>query len=123
MKKTISLILVLFITLSSLTFAANAVGLEDIYQIGDVNLDGELNIRDVTAIQKYIANMIEFTDDALSKADADYNLKINIRDASHIQHIIAKLYIPLTAKKGVDISKHNGDVDIKIPAAQSVTVD
>lgn len=111
MRRFISALLCVFILGSSL-IGAGAVGFEDIYQIGDVNLDGSINIKDVTAIQKYAAKIIVLNDEQLSKADADYNLHINVKDATHIQHILAKLYIPLTAKKGVDVSKHNGDIDI-----------
>ncbi len=89
-----------------------AAGLEDIYMIGDVNFDGEVNILDATLIQKHISMLTVLDKSAIEKADADYNNDVNIHDATHIQKIIAKMYIPLTAKKGVDISKHNGDVDI-----------
>lgn len=110
-KRIIS-VLVSVLIMSLMVIPAGAVGLEDIYQIGDVNLDGELNIRDVTAIQKHLTKSEPLDDEGLAKADADYNKKISIRDATHIQCILAKLYIPLTAKKGVDISKHNGDIDM-----------
>lgn len=111
--RIISILLCVFAVLSFITTAVSAVGLEDIYRIGDVNLDGEINVRDVTAIQKHLAKIELLNEEMLSKADADYNLKISIRDASHLQLILSKIYVPLTAKKGVDISKHNGDVDMK----------
>ncbi len=111
--RIISILLCVFAVLSFITTAVSAVGLEDIYRIGDVNLDGEINVKDVTAIQKHLAKIELLNEEMLSKADADYNLKISIRDASHLQLILSKIYVPLTAKKGVDISKHNGDVDMK----------
>lgn len=111
--RIISILLCVFAVLSFVTTAVSAVGLEDIYRIGDVNLDGEINVKDVTAIQKHLAKIELLNEEMLSKADADYNLKISIRDASHLQLILSKIYVPLTAKKGVDISKHNGDVDMK----------
>lgn len=99
-------------------FYAEAVGVEDIYKIGDVNFDGNVDVLDATLIQKHLAKISTLGDSALEKADTDYNLDINILDATHIQKIIAKIYTTLTAKKGVDISKHNGDIDIaKLKAA------
>ena len=84
MKKIVSILLCLIITSCGFAVSAGAVGLEDIYKIGDVNLDGA----------------------------------VDVRDATHIQKIIAKIYVPLTGKKGVDVSNHNGDIDIaKIKAA------
>ncbi len=97
---------------------AGAVGMEDIYKIGDVNFDDKVDVLDATLIQKHLAKISTLTESALKKADTDYNLDINILDATHIQKIVSKIYVPLTAKKGVDISKHNGDINIsKLKAA------
>ncbi len=64
---------------------------EDEYQLGDVNMDGKMNIRDATTIQKYAAMMIEF--DETQKKLADYNGdgKINVKDATMIQKKLANL--------------------------------
>lgn len=63
----------------------------DEYLSGDVNLDGKLNIRDATAIQKYAAKIIDF--DETQKKLADYNGdgKINVKDATLIQKKLANL--------------------------------
>lgn len=63
----------------------------DEYAMGDVNLDGKLNIKDATAIQKFAAKMIDF--DETQQALADYNAdeKINVKDATMIQKKIANL--------------------------------
>ena len=59
------------------------------YEIGDVNMDGKLNIRDATLIQKSAAKM-ETLDDIQSLL-ADYNGdgKVNVKDATAIQKFIA----------------------------------
>jgi len=59
--------------------------------LGDVNLDGNVNIRDATAIQKHLAN-IE-TIEGLGKPASDYNQdgKITIQDATAIQKKIANI--------------------------------
>lgn len=64
---------------------------ETLYQSGDVNKDGKLNIRDATAIQKYCAKIIDFDNEALKVADFDDNGKVNVKDATAIQKKIAGL--------------------------------
>ena len=57
--------------------------------IGDTDLDIKLSIKDVTLIQKYLANIEELT--RLQKKNADFNKndKIDITDATSIQRSIA----------------------------------
>ncbi len=64
---------------------------EDKYLTGDVNLDGKLNIRDATLIQKHLAKIVELTADQLKLADFDLNGKVNIKDATYIQKKIANI--------------------------------
>ncbi len=58
------------------------------YAMGDVNSDGVLNIRDATAVQKYVAKFGK-----VDKLMADFNgdLKINVKDATDIQKKLAGL--------------------------------
>lgn len=59
--------------------------------LGDVNRDGKVNVRDATAIQKYLAKMIKTEDLDLTVADFDQNGKVNVKDATNIQKKIAGL--------------------------------
>ena len=52
-------------------------------------MDGKLNIRDATIIQKYLAKISTLTDKQLTLADFDQNTKVNIKDATTIQKRIA----------------------------------
>ena len=61
------------------------------YQIGDVNRDGKLNIRDATLIQKYLAKMTDFDSEQTLLADFKADNKVNIKDATLIQKRIANL--------------------------------
>ena len=61
------------------------------FEIGDVNRDGKLNIKDATAIQKYIAKMIAFDEEQEILADYNKDEKINVKDATTIQKKIANL--------------------------------
>lgn len=61
--------------------------------LGDVNGDGKVSIDDVTDIQKYIANMIDFTNEQEVLADVDKNEKVSIDDVTLIQKYIAGLAV------------------------------
>jgi len=61
------------------------------FDMGDVTLDGKLNIKDVTAIQKHLAKIVYLEGYALDVADYDLNGKLNIKDATTIQKVLAGL--------------------------------
>ncbi len=70
------------------------VAMDDAYTenvTGDVNLDGKLNIKDATLLQKHLAKIASLGTTALRLADFDQNSKVNIRDATAIQKKIAGL--------------------------------
>ncbi len=64
---------------------------KDEFEIGDVNADGKINIKDATAIQKYAAKLIELDEKAMIRADYNNDTKINVKDATQIQKKIANL--------------------------------
>lgn len=59
------------------------------FLIGDVNMDGEVNVFDVTEIQLNAAGYCEFTDEQVRLADVDFNGEVNIFDATTIQLYLA----------------------------------
>lgn len=63
--------------------------------IGDVNLNGAINVLDATAVQKYIVKLITLSDKALiaaARCDADGEDDIvSVKDATYIQMYVAKL--------------------------------
>lgn len=61
------------------------------YNTGDANLDGEINVKDATAIQKHLAEIIYFDYVATIVADADEDFNLTIKDATTIQKEIAGL--------------------------------
>ena len=58
--------------------------------IGDVNLDGKINIKDVAQLQRHLADMAVLTGDAFIAADTDRNNSLNIKDATYIQLYLAE---------------------------------
>lgn len=64
---------------------------EEKFEVGDVNMDDKINIRDVTSIQKYLAKLLSLDETALKLADFTQDNKVNIKDATTIQKKIAGL--------------------------------
>lgn len=58
--------------------------------LGDVNGDGVLSVADATLIQKYSANLNDFTDEQLAVADMNGDGAINVNDATAIQRALVK---------------------------------
>lgn len=60
------------------------------YNPGDVNMDGEINVVDVSLIQRFLVNLVASSDE-FDKSLADYNQdgKISIIDATYTQIYIA----------------------------------
>ncbi|MBR3988585.1 MAG: hypothetical protein IKK10_04700 [Clostridia bacterium] len=61
------------------------------YELGDVNRDGKLNIRDATLIQKALAKLEQLDGEQMLLADYLTDSKVNIKDATQIQKKLANL--------------------------------
>ncbi len=72
------------------TVYSDATAMVELY-LGDVNLDGEVTIADVTLLQKYISDMVDLNKEQLLTADADKNGSINIDDATTIQKVLVDI--------------------------------
>ena len=57
---------------------------------GDVNLDGKLNVKDVTLVQKYVARTVTTLSElAYKQGDVNDDGMLTIKDATKIQQMIA----------------------------------
>ena len=63
--------------------------------VGDVNLDGKRDIRDVTAIQRHVAELAPLTGVALANADTNGDGAVTIDDATHLQMCFAEYDVVL----------------------------
>ena len=61
------------------------------YLKGDADLNGKVNVKDATLVQKYVAKLVDLSDDALANAEVDGNGKVNVKDATNIQKFVANL--------------------------------
>ena len=58
--------------------------------VGDADLNGRVSIKDVTAIQRHLAQIDFLTGNALKTADADQGGNVTIKDATYIQAYLAE---------------------------------
>ena len=68
---------------------------DDYFKTGDTNLDGNIDIRDVTAIQRHLVELEKFNDEQLAVADTNGDGEINIADATHLQMYLAEYDVVL----------------------------
>lgn len=61
------------------------------FALGDSNLDGTVNVADVTCIQKHIAKLLALDGDAALCADANRDGRIDVKDVTAVQKHTAKL--------------------------------
>ncbi|MGN0477698.1 MAG: starch-binding protein, partial [Ruminococcus sp.] len=66
------------------------------YELGDVNMDGFINIQDATVVQRYISRFITLTDKQLELADVDDDNRVCIIDATKIQKYVTKFISEFT---------------------------
>ncbi len=59
--------------------------------IGDVNADGNINVKDTTLIQKYLVNDAALNNTQIKIADTNFDNTVSIRDATIIQMYTAKI--------------------------------
>ena len=72
------------------------------YLIGDANSDGRINIRDVTCIQRELAQMNHSQSDVFNEQAADIdNNGLNISDATNIQRYLAEMGNPFKLGESV----------------------
>lgn len=72
-----------------------------VFTSGDIDLNGSVEIRDVTHLRRYLARLEELTDYQLVMADAYYDNSVNVRDAVYIQQLLAKFDVQVGNRANV----------------------
>lgn len=112
MKKVISLLLAMVMLLGMSIVCTSAYTLPEGYAVsetegaafdsvegealgyvGDADNSGDVTIKDATAIQKHIAQLVIIDGTAKTLADVDFSADITIKDATAIQKWIAKIAV------------------------------
>ncbi len=68
--------------------------LDELFKLGDVDMNGEVEIIDATMIQRYDVNMIKLSDIALQLADVDSDSEVSILDCTWIQRYLLEMKTP-----------------------------
>lgn len=64
----------------------------ELYELGDVDMNEVINVKDATAIQKHLASIQEYQPDVIDLLmDVDSDTNVNIKDATMIQKMVAGL--------------------------------
>lgn len=72
--------------------------------LGDADLSGKINVRDVSLVQSYSASLTKLSDRAKASANVDGNKVINVKDATAIQKYIASIPVDFPIGNYVDFS-------------------
>lgn len=75
-------------------FSFYALGMKqaEYYELGDVDMNEAINVKDATAVQKHLASVQEYQVDVIDLLmDFDKNENVNIKDATAIQKYVAGL--------------------------------
>lgn len=71
--------------------------------MGDADLNGKVNVKDATLIQKHAAHMFSFAGLAEITADVNNDTNINVKDATVIQKYLAKIEVDFVVGDYVEI--------------------
>ena len=61
------------------------------YKLGDANLNGTVNVKDATYIQKFVANIESYNYYKNLAADVNDDREVNVRDATVLQKFVAQI--------------------------------
>lgn len=98
MKKFIAAFLVVLICVA---FSVAVLAAESkASKFGDTDLNGIVNVKDATLIQKHLAGITAMSDEGYALADVDGSGGVNIKDATLVQKFVAGMVTDFPANKG-----------------------
>lgn len=74
------------------------------YLYGDADLNGKINVKDATTIQKFAAKILDLDETAKVQADVNGDMKVNVKDATAIQKLIAKIIDKFPVEEGAALA-------------------
>lgn len=92
-KRTIAIILAVIFVVAAVSCISAAAVPEFLY--GDTNEDGVINVRDVSYIQKVLAEVETETMEFRFIADVYQDMSVDVRDVTTLQKYIAGIYTQL----------------------------
>ncbi len=92
-----------------------------IYQMGDVNMDGAVNSRDVTMIKQYTVKMITLTAVQMVYADVYVDGIVNSRDAVLITQSVVRMPVKLGDRINVSFVYKNTTIIRTVHSGKTLT--
>ncbi len=77
------------LVLNNIIITGNPISSQPTLLLGDADLNGSVNVKDATTIQKYVADLITLSDAALNVSDTTHDSRITVSDATAIQKFVA----------------------------------
>lgn len=78
-------------TVPSTVKPSNPVIPTDYVKLGDADFSGNVNVKDATLIQKYVASLVTLDEKALFASNVDGSTSVNVKDATAIQKYVASI--------------------------------
>ncbi|MBE6738592.1 MAG: starch-binding protein [Ruminococcaceae bacterium] len=103
------------------TKSISAIGADVQYKYGDADLNGTVNIKDATAIQKHAASLITLEGIALIQAEVTADGIVNVKDATAIQKFVAGLLEKFPADSGA-VAPSSTEKNTEEPSSEPTTV-
>lgn len=120
MKKFMTFFLIITTTIISIftitAFTTTATTATNNFSlVGDTDLDGDISIKDVTLVQKHVANIKTLVGTALKNADVNKDNKITIVDATTIQKQLANVVKDFDVKNTISVNTNKEDIVETVP--------
>lgn len=81
----------------------------EVYLYGDADLNGSVNVKDATLIQKHAADIITITGKAFTQANVNGDTAVNVRDATYVQKFVANLIIAFPVERDSSVASVSAD--------------
>lgn len=94
MKKLLAVLLTVSLGFSCAVISAGAAIAPKDYWFGDVDRDDFVTIEDVTAVQRYLAEMVTWTYDYRYQADYNHDNIVSVKDVTEMQRAVAEFPQP-----------------------------
>ena len=79
------------LVLNNIIITGEPISSQPLPLLGDADMNGSVNVKDATAIQKHIADLITLSDTALEVCDTNHDSRLTVSDATTIQKFVAGL--------------------------------
>ena len=94
---------------------------ENVLLLGDADRNANVNVKDATLIQKFVASLENLDDYQLLCADADLSGNVNVKDATLIQKYVAGIQVPTPVGEEISISNPATPTTVPVPTTPAPT--